>query len=262
MESYDISWANLFLGYLVLIIPIYILYWFQTGLVKQAIISIIRMTIQLFLVGVYLEFMFKLNNSWINIAWVFIMIFVASYVTIRRNKLNIKMFFIPVFIAIIISIIIIDTFFIGLVIRTEYFFEARFFIPISGMIIGNCMERNIIALNSYHRSISRESLMYKYCLANGSTRSEALQPYIKEAIKTSFNPLLANMSVIGLIALPGIMTGQILGGSSPGVAIKYQIMLLMSVFIGTMITVVITLLIGNRYIFDKKDNLKTNFKKL
>jgi len=100
--------------------------------------------------------------------------------------------------------------------------------------------------------------MYKYFLANGATR-KALQPYIKEALKTSFNPLLANMAVIGLIALPGVMTGQILGGSSPNVAVKYQIMLLMSIFIGTMITIVITILLGNRYIFDKSDNLKSSF---
>lgn len=259
MNNYDISWTNLLLAYILLTIPVFMLYWFQTGLVKQAIISVARMTIQLFLVGLYLEFMFDLNNMWINIAWVIIMISVASFVTINRSELKSRIFALPVFTAIITSIIIVDAFFIGLVIQTEYFFDARFFIPISGMIIGNCMERNIIALNSYYRSITRESLMYKYYLANGATRHEAIQPYIKEALKTSFNPLLANMSVIGLIALPGIMTGQILGGASPNVAIKYQIMLLISIFIGTMITVIITLLISNRYLFDEMDNFKTEF---
>ncbi len=256
METYDIGWANLFLGYLMLIIPISILYWFQTGLVKQVFISVARMTIQLFLVGLYLEVIFNLNNIWINIGWVILMIIIATFVTIKRSELNSKIFFIPISTAILISIIIIDAYFIGLVVRSEYFFDARFFIPISGMLIGNCMERNIIALNSYYRSITRESLMYKYFLANGATRTEALQPYIKEALKASFNPILANMAVIGLIALPGVMTGQILGGSSPNIAIQYQIMLLMSIFIGTMITIIITILVGNKYIFDEMDNLK------
>ncbi len=262
METHDISWMNLFLGYLMLIIPVSILYWFQTGLVKQVIISVLRMTVQLFFVGLYLELIFNLNNMWINMAWVVIMIFIATFVTIQRSELNRKTFFIPVILSLLISIVIIDAYFIGLVVRTEYFFDARFFIPISGMVIGNCMERNIIALNTYYRSITRESLMYKYYLANGATRQEALQPYIKEALKASFNPLLANMAVIGLIALPGVMTGQILGGSSPNVAIKYQIMLLMSIFIGTMITIIFTILLGNRYIFDNMDNLKPDFKRV
>ncbi len=257
MDTYDISWANLFLGYIMLIIPISILYWFQTGIVRQVFISVGRMTLQLFLVGLYLEFIFNLNSMWVNIAWVVIMIFVATFVTIQRSELNRKVFFIPVLMAIFVSIIIIDAFFIGLVIRSEYFFDARFFIPISGMVIGNCMERNIIAMNTYYRSITRESLMYKYYLANGATRTEALQPYIKEALKASFNPILANMAVIGLIALPGVMTGQILGGSSPNIAVRYQIMLLISIFIGTMITIILTILMGNKYMFDDMDNLKS-----
>jgi len=261
METHDISWINLFLGYLMLIIPISVLYWYQTGLVKQVLISVARMTIQLFLVGLYLEYIFSLNNMWVNIVWVILMVIIATFATIQRSELNLKTFFIPILSAILISIIIIDIYFIGFVVRTEYFFDSRFFIPISGMVIGNCMERNIIALNTYYRSITRESLMYKYFLANGATRNEALQPYIKEALKASFNPLLANMAVIGLIALPGVMTGQILGGSSPNVAIKYQIMLLTSIFVGTMITIVTTIILGNRYMFDNLDNLKPDFKR-
>ncbi|MEE4176640.1 MAG: ABC transporter permease [Bacteroides sp.] len=256
MNIYEISWPSLGLGYILLIIPFSLLYLFRTGLVKETLVAVVRMTIQLFLVGLYLEFLFRLNNPWVNIAWVLLMIVVASTATTRRSELQGRLFFLPVALAILFSMIIIDAFFLGLVIRPENFFEARYFIPITGMIIGNCMERNIIALNSFRAQIFREMSTYRYFIANGATRHEALLPFIRNALRNAFNPLIANMAVIGLIALPGTMTGQILGGSSPNQAIRYQILLLLGIFIATMMTVVLTILLSRRMLFDEMDNLK------
>jgi len=84
---------------------------------------------------------------------------------------------------------------------------------------------------------------------------------MREALGTAFNPLIASISVTGLISLPGMMTGQILGGSSPNVAIKYQIMLMLTIFVSTIISVVITIIIANRFIFDKYGNMKPGIMK-
>jgi putative ABC transport system permease protein len=79
---------------------------------------------------------------------------------------------------------------------------------------------------------------------------------MKEALRTAFNPLIASITVIGLISLPGMMTGQILGGSSPNIAIKYQIMLMLTIFVSTVLTVYLTIIISNRFVFDEYGNLK------
>ena len=81
--------------------------------------------------------------------------------------------------------------------------------------------------------------------------SEALTPFMREALIKSFNPTIASMAVMGLIALPGTMTGQILGGSSPSVAIKYQIMLMITIFASSLISVLLTLWISRKKTFDK-----------
>jgi putative ABC transport system permease protein len=73
--------------------------------------------------------------------------------------------------------------------------------------------------------------------------------------------LIATITVVGLISLPGMMTGQILGGSSPQVAIKYQIMLMISLFASTLISVVLTIIIANRLVFDDYGNMKENVMK-
>ena len=99
-------------------------------------------------------------------------------------------------------------------------------------------------------------------LGNGATQAEARSPFIGEAMKKSFSPLIANMAVMGLVALPGTLVGQILGGSSPNVAIKYQIMIIIINFTASMLSLVITIKLSSRKSFDKAGVLKPVFKEL
>jgi putative ABC transport system permease protein len=125
------------------------------------------------------------------------------------------------------------------------------------MLLGNCIRTNIFGLSSYYNKLQKEQTLYKYALANGATKKEALFPYMRNSLKTSFAPTIATMAVVGLISLPGMMTGQILGGSSPTVAIKYQIMLMITIFVSSILAVVLTIFISNKFIFDPFQNLKT-----
>lgn len=81
------------------------------------------------------------------------------------------------------------------------------------------------------------------------TRQEAQAPFIRQAIK-AFSPLIANIAVMGLVALPGTMIGQILGGSSPNVAIKYQMMIMVITFTASMLSLMITISLASRKSFD------------
>ena len=87
-EVINIDYLSLIFGYIILIIPFYILWYYKTGLVKDAAISFIRMTVQLLLVGFYLEFIFDLNNTWLNLLWVFIMTILATFTIIKRSELK------------------------------------------------------------------------------------------------------------------------------------------------------------------------------
>ena len=136
-------------------------------------------------------------------------------------------------------------------VRLEHLFDARYFVPISGMLLGNMLSTNVMALNSCYSGVEREKQLFQYLLGNGATLSEALAPFMREALIKSINPALASMAVMGLIALPGTMTGQILGGSSPNVAIKYQITIMVTTFASTLISVLLTLWISRKQSFDE-----------
>jgi putative ABC transport system permease protein len=252
----DISLINLIIGFSILIIPLAIFLYYRVKLVKDMLISTLRMVVQLSLVAVYMEWIFKLNNAWVNSAWVIIMVLVSAYTSVSRGKINRKVFIIPFAMAILISLLIIDSFFLGLIIRLDYIFDARYFIPISGMILGNSLNHNIVGLSNYFDNFDARKELYYFMLTNSGNPRMALRPFIQEALIKGLNPLLAAMSVMGLISLPGMMTGQILGGASPATAIKYQIMIMIAIFVGCTLSLMMSLWYSNIKIFDKYGNIK------
>jgi len=252
----DINYFALFSGYALMLIPVFALWYYKTGLVKDTLIATARMTVQLLLVGLYLEYIFKLNNVIINIAWVVLMTVVASYTIVSRSNLKYKLFFIPIVLSGIISIAVTDAYFLGFVVKLKNVFDARYFIPVTGMLLGNTIKNVVIALDNFYQKIYDEENYYRWHLANGATKKEALLPFMRDALRVAFNPMIATTAIMGLISLPGMMTGQILGGSNPNVAVKYQIMLLITIFSSAVLNVVLTIFFSNRFAFDAYDNLR------
>lgn len=238
----DISLWNLILAFLSMALPVLIFRHYDLKLNKDLLIGMVRMVLQLSLVAVYLEWIFVLNNAWINSLWVLIMVLIGADTVVRRINIPRKLFLVPLMLSGFISMVIIDTFFIGLVIRPEYFFDARYFIPISGMVLGNSLNHNIVGLTAWFEGMTKKKELYYFLLTNGGNERNAMRPFIQDALRKGLNPLIATMSVMGLISLPGMMTGQILGGASPAVAIKYQIMIMLAIFTGCTLTLLLSIL--------------------
>jgi putative ABC transport system permease protein len=211
---------------------------------------------QLSLVAIYLEWIFEKNNAWINSLWVLVMIVIGAGTVVRRVQLSWRIYLFPFILAGFISMLIIDSFFLGVVLKLDYVFDARYFVPISGMVLGNSLNHNIVGLTTYFDGISGKRDLYYFLLTNSGSRKKAMLPFIQDALKKGLNPLLANMSVIGLISLPGMMTGQILGGASPVVAIKYQVMIMLAIFVGCTLTLVMSVLFAGRFLFDDYGRVK------
>jgi putative ABC transport system permease protein len=252
----DIRLSDLALGFLIMIIPVALFIKYRIKIVNSVLIGLLRMVLQLMLIAIYLEWIFDKNNTVINVAWVFVMIIVGVTTAIKRIALNWRYFIFPLFLSALISIFIIDVFFLGFVIKLDYFFDARYFIPITGMVLGNSLNHNIVGLSAYFNGLSEKRDLYYFLLTNSGDPKLALRPYVGEAVMKGLNPLIATMTVIGLISLPGMMTGQILGGSSPVVAIKYQVMIMLAIFVGCTINLFFSILFSNRFIFTKYNVLK------
>jgi putative ABC transport system permease protein len=163
------------------------------------------------------------------------MMVVANQQILRRSGLKFKIFFLYTFPSYVITIVFsFVTFLIVFDIGT--FLSARYLIPIGGMVMGNMLRGNIVSLDRFYDSLTRREEEYIYYISLGASRREALLPFISEALKPALSPYLATVATMGLVALPGMMTGQILGGASPAVAIQYQVMIMIAIFVASTIS--------------------------
>jgi putative ABC transport system permease protein len=250
MHAEDISLFSLIFCLALLLVPMGIGLFFKLQITKSIFISVGRMTAQLFFAGLYLKTLFQINNPILNLFWLIIMVAVASFSVIKNSDINLKPFILPVFSVLTVTNLLIVLYFNYFVVNLQNLFDARYLVVIGGMLLGNSMRGNIIGISSFYKSIKRNEKRYFYHLANGATQYEALGPYLREALNSSIRPTIATMMTIGIVSLPGMMTGQMLGGSSPMVAIKYQIAIMIAIFTSMTSSITLILLITNRSCFN------------
>ncbi len=250
MTSPDISIPSLILCFLLLSVPLIISYRIKLHIVGKTINSVARMTIQLFLVGLFLTFVFELNNEILNLAWLLGMITVAVYTAIRNVELKMDKLFFPVILSFTAANLSVLFYFNEFVLDLGNLLEARYLIPIGGMILGNSLSGNVVGLGEFYAAIQRNENRYLYNLSLGASRYEALLPYISKSLRSALRPTLANIATAGIVFLPGMMTGQILGGASPLLAIKYQISIMIAIYVSTTMSTTFSILTSIWTAFD------------
>lgn len=254
--SKDISTIALLLAYLLLLIPIVLAYYFKIRIIKRLIIAAIRMTGQLFVVGIALIYFFELENNWVNAAWVIGMIVFAAASTVNNSELNYRKFLFPTFLAFLISTGLILLFFNAVLVDLDNVFEARYLIVIGGMLLGNSLKGDIIGISRFYEDLKKDEKRYLYHIAMGANQREAIIPFFRDSMTAALKPFIASMATMGVVFLPGMMTGQIIGGEDPTTAIKYQIAIMLAVFVATTLSVALTIFITFRQSFDDFGILK------
>ena len=256
MDTLDIGLPQMALLYGLCLLPWILLWLIGLPLSRDVGISILRMSIQLALVGIYLKTLFTLNNPWLNGLWILVMLIVADLSILKRAGLKARYFALATFTAIASSILLSTAYLVILVIQPTHFYDARYIVPLAGMILGNCLQGNVIALERFYSSLRKNENEYTTFLMLGATRWEAVRPYFRDAVKAAINPTIASMATMGLVSLPGMMTGQILGGSEPWLAVKYQIAIMICIFTSTTIASIINLKLSLAIAFNAFDVLK------
>jgi len=236
---------------LLLVFPVALSLVFGFKLIKPLFYSTVRMSIQLVLIGFFLKYLFEWNNALINILWLTVMISTAVYSAIKSSTIKIGKIFIPVFISFSFSTLSVIFYLNLVVIPLDNVFDARYLIVLGGMLLGNSLRGNIVGISSFYKNIRKDTKEYLFALSLGAAQYEALLPYLRESVQLALQPTLAAMATMGIVALPGMMTGVLLGGASPETAIKYQIMIMIAIVVSTIMSVVLTILLTLRLCFNK-----------
>lgn len=231
---------------LILLVPAAIFAWFRVPLMKDSAIAVVRMAVQFAFIGLYLGWVFQYNQLWLTLLWTAIVVAVAAQTAIHRAKVEWRTMGLPVVLSMTIGMVIPLAFIVVLVERKLPFLEARTTIPFCGMILGHCMKNVIIALRSFQADAKTRQHAIRCALAFGAMRSEALRGSFRHAIEDALAPHVANMAAAGLVTLPGMMTGVMVGGASPLAAVEYQWLLLTAVFAAKALTVVLAISLAIR----------------
>ena len=240
-NSLDISWVQLALFFLMLCIPLLINRYYQLTMTKEVLIAVSRMAVQLLLVGLYLQYVFSINNLFVNIGWIILMILIGSSAIIGKAKLPKRAMFSPVVCGLSIGLLPLMLVLCYIIIQPQPVYSAQYVIPLAGMLLGNSLSSNIVALQNLFEAFAQRENEYEGALVLGATPFQAANPFVLDALKKAQAPILASMTTTGLVTLPGMMTGQILGGASPILAIKYQLVILIAIFVMISVSLTLTL---------------------
>lgn len=256
MQVTDINLIGMVIIYSLLIIPLLIFLKFKIPLAKKLGVAALRMTAQLVLVGLYLGYIFELNNLYVNILWLFVMIIIANRHILKSSNLVIKPFLLISIFSTLTGLAIVLAPFILLVLKPLPLYDARYLIPIGGMILGNFLSVNIVSFTAYISLIKDNRQEIESFLCMGATLSEATRIFLREALQRAVTPTITTITTIGLVSLPGMMTGQLLGGSFPITAIKYQIAIMITILVAATVSVSLNLLLITGRLFDERGNFR------
>ncbi|KAF3650839.1 putative ycf20-like protein-like [Capsicum annuum] len=199
----------------------------KLGLEGEMIYSVFRAFLQLSIIGFVLQFIFSQKNAgWIILAYLF-MVTIAGYTAGQRAKHVPRGKYIAG-VSILAGTAV--TMFL-LVILNVFPFTPRYIIPVAGMMVGNAMTVTGVTMKKLRDDIKIQMSLVETALALGATPRQATLQQVKRSLVIALSPVLDNAKTVGLISLPGAMTGLIMGGSSPLEAIQLQIVV-MNMLIG------------------------------
>ncbi len=228
----------------------------RLGLGREVVIAGGRMVAQLLLVGLILGWVFALRTPLPVLGIGLLMTLLAGQAAVGRVRQRYARIYLDAFLAIFGSSFVLTGLALTGILRVQPWFEPRYAIPILGMVLGNTLTGVSLALERFTGDLSARRSEIEGLLALGATRWEAAHASVAAAVRTGMIPTLNSMAVMGVVSLPGMMTGQILAGASPDTAVRYQIVIMFILAASSALGSLGVVLLAYRACFDARDRLR------
>ncbi|UEL49611.1 ABC transporter permease [Terrisporobacter hibernicus] len=242
----------LILSSVLIMVPIIISYKEKLELNRDIIVSMLRAVVQLLAVGYVLDVIFGLDKLIYTVILVLVMIINAAINTKKKGFTIESQVFIS-FVSISVGTIIT----LGILISSKAIgYTPNEVIPVAGMIISNSMVAIGLSYRNLINNFKNNSIAVEVKLSLGASIKEASDEIIRESIKISIMPTIDSAKTLGIVSLPGMMTGLILAGSSPLVAVKFQIMVTFMILSSSSIATIMATYLSYKKFFNKRKQLK------
>ncbi len=229
----DLAWWQLGLALLLVAVVAIISLRQALGLERDLLVGTVRTIAQLYLVGLILDAVFAAARWYWVLLILVAMAAIATHAAVSRLAKPIPGVYWIAAAALSISTAATLTYVIGVVVQPRPWWEPQYLIPIAGMILGNSMTSAALAGDRLQADLFARRDEVEARLALGFSGREAVAPLVRAALRAAMIPTVNGMMTVGVVQLPGMMTGQILAGASPLTAIRYQIVVVFMLAVAT-----------------------------
>ncbi|MBK1649159.1 ABC transporter permease [Rhabdochromatium marinum] len=228
------------------------------GIERRLLLAAVRSSVQLIVVGLVLGSLFATTDLRLIGLLALLMLSVAGWEVRARQKRRYRGLWSYGIgaVSMFLSSFSITVLALTVIIRVDPWYQPQYLIPLLGMLLGNTMTGVAVALDNLTRQASDARAMIEAQLLLGARWDEAIGEIRRDALRSGLIPIVNAMSTAGLVSLPGMMTGQILAGSPPLEAAKYQLLIMFLIASGTGLGSLSAVWIGSRRLFDERERLR------
>ncbi len=258
MAVIDLAWWKLALATLLILALAGISLQARLGITRSLLVASLRTMIQLSLIGLVLEALFASSEFYWVALMALVMLMVAGREVMARQQRRLRggwafaigtgSMFVSSFTVAVLTLTV--------VIGPEPWYEPRYAIPLLGMMLGNTMTGVALSLDRLTESVWSQRAVIENRLMLGDSWRQALEDIRRHAMRNGMMPSINGMAAAGVVSLPGMMTGQILAGSPPALAVKYQILVMLAITAGTGFGTLMAVSWGSRRLFDERERLR------
>ena len=216
---------------------------------RRLLLAALRTTVQLLLVGLVLEWVFALSRWYLVLALMAWMSFAAGFAAVRRTPLRYRGIWLDSIVSVWASSWLIAATALFGIVDVEPWFRPQYAIPFLGMILGNALNGVSLGLDRLGQELSSRRFEVEGLLALGASRWEAARGPVRAAVRTGMIPIVNSMMIVGIVSLPGMMTGQLLAGVEPVQAVRYQVVIMFLIASATALGTLGVVLLGYRRLF-------------
>lgn len=247
-----LTYADIALASSLIIIVLVVSWFLRLRLTKTLVIAAVRTVIQLSFIGLILAWIFA-REQWYEVLIILtIMTLIAGSAAKNRVKRTYKGLLIDTLIAVSTSAVLVTVIAISLILQVQPWYTPQFIIPILGLILGNSLTAISLTSNQLIENLHGQQGRIEMMLSLSAKPFEAVHEQIRAAIVNGMTPTLNSMLVVGIVSLPGMMTGQILAGADPTQAGRYQIVTMFLICVSSTLGCTISALLIYRRFFNKK----------
>lgn len=252
----EIAVLGIFFGILLLAVPLFVVYRFGITFETKLYKALGKMILFVGCLGGVMKLLLLWSNPVISVLGFLLMVVLASASTVYHARMGSWRFYLPVVAGVLLSSLFFGLYFLLLVLGLKNPLEARFFLPVIGLLIGGMVPAGAQALQTYYSGLRHHGKLYDYLRANGATPAESVAYFLRRALQRVMTTYLKQMGAAVVYVSPVVMWALIAGGVDPVTAAEFEILLLITSFAAACCSLLLTVWVARKYAFDAYGQLK------